>query len=59
MQTAMTYAEAMQRPMIQRFGTWREIMEWVWRMAGGCVRAADGVNPYHRYGFGDETCPFG
>ena len=48
-----------EKPTIQRFGTVREMVLAGFIKAGGCVRAADGVNPYHRYGFGDETCPFG
>lgn len=43
-----------EKPKLERLGTFRDITK-----AGGCVRAADGVNPYHRYGEGDASCPFG
>jgi hypothetical protein len=33
-----------QKPVLERLGTFREIT-----LAGGCIAAGDGVNPYHRY----------
>lgn len=47
-----------EKPAITRFGTIREMINANFIQAGGCVAAADGANPYHRYdGKGDLTCP--
>lgn len=42
------------KPLLERLGTFREITQ-----SGGCLAAADGTNPYHRYDPGNQSCPMG
>lgn len=41
-------------PRLERLGTVREVT-----LAGGCTAMADGVNPFHRYDPGNQSCPMG
>lgn len=45
---------AYESPKLTRYGTIRELT-----LAGGCIAAADGANPYHRYDPNNQSCPMG